>query len=50
MGKTFKPQHIHSIYKKGLIRQNRLNTEVEVERDIDIKHYTSKDVDIYVIF
>ena len=48
MGKVFKPNHTHSIYKKGKIREERLNSEIEVTREMDVETYTSDDFDIYV--
>ena len=38
-GKIFKSNHIHSIYKKGKIREERLNSEVIVEKEMDVEHF-----------
>jgi len=43
MGKTFKSNNVHSIYKKGKVRENRLKSEVEVERKVSIRNYTQDD-------
>ena len=32
MGKTFKSNHVHSIYKKGKIREERLNSKPKVTK------------------
>ena len=48
MGKTFKSNHVHSIYKKGKIREERLNSEIDVKREMDVQTFTSDEVDIYV--
>ena len=39
MGKVFKPNNVHSIYKKGKIREERLNSEVIVEKEMDVEHF-----------
>ena len=39
MGKTFKSNNVHSIYKKGKIREERLNSEVIVEKEMDVEHF-----------
>jgi len=46
--KTFKQNHVHSIYKKGKIREERLNSEIEVTREMDVQTFTSDEVDIYL--
>ena len=46
--KTFKPNHVHSIYKKGKIREERLKSEIDVKREMDVQTYKSDEVDIYV--
>ena len=49
MGKVFKSNHVHSIYKKGKVREERLNSEVEiVDREIKIRRYTEDGV-IHII-
>jgi hypothetical protein len=48
MNKTFKQNHVHSIYKKGKIREERLNSEIEVTREMDVQTFTSDEVDIYL--
>ena len=41
MGKVFKSNHVHSIYKKGKIREERLNSKYEiVDRKLEIWRYT----------
>ena len=48
MGKIFKSNHVHSIYKKGKIRQERLNSKYEiVDRKLEIWRYTEDGV--YII-
>ena len=48
MGKVFKSNHIHSIYKKGKIREERLNSKYEiVDRKLEIRRYTKDGV--YII-
>jgi len=48
MGKTFKSNHVHSIYKKGIIREERLNSKYEiVDRKLEIRRYTKDGV--YII-
>ena len=39
MRKRFKSNNVHSIYKKGKNREERLNTEIEVERKVSIRTY-----------
>ena len=43
-GKFFKSNNVHSIYKKGKIREERLNSEVIVEKEMDIKHYKNQNI------
>jgi len=48
MGKFFKSNHVHSIYKKGKIRQERLNSKYEIiDRKLEIWRYTEDGV--YII-
>ena len=48
MGKVFKSNHVHSIYKKGKIREERLNSKYEiVDRKLEIRRYTKDGV--YII-
>jgi len=39
MGKVFKSNHVHSIYKKGIIRNKRLNHKREVTKRMEVTHY-----------
>ena len=48
MGKVFKPNNVHSIYKKGKIRGERLNSKVKVEKEMFVKHYRNDEVKIYL--
>jgi len=48
MNKTFKPNHVHSIYKKGKIREERLNFKPIIKKDVFFEDYTSDEVDIYL--
>jgi len=43
MGKTFKSNHVHSIYKKGKKRLERLNSEVDVKRKVSLRTYSDKE-------
>jgi len=45
MGKTFKPNHVFSIYKKGKVREERLNSEVKVERTLKVTRYQDKNLE-----
>ena len=48
MGKIFKSNHVYSIYKKGKIREERLNSKYEiVDRKLEIWRYTEDGV--YII-
>ena len=48
MGKTFKSNNVYSIYKKGKIREKRLNSKYEiVDRKLEIRRYTKDGV--YII-
>jgi len=44
MGKVFKPNNVHSIYKKGKIREERLNSEVIVEKEMDIEYLKNQNI------
>ena len=49
MGKTFKSNNVYSIYKKGKIREERLNSKYEiVDRKLEIRRYTKDGV--YIIW
>ena len=49
MGKIFKSNHVHSIYKKGKIREERLNSKYEiVDRKLEIWRYTEDG--LYIIW
>ena len=43
MGKVFKPNNVHSIYKKGKKRLERLNSEVDVKRKVSVRTYSDKE-------
>ena len=47
MGKTFKSNHVHSIYKKGKKRLERLNSEVDVKRKVSLRIYSDKECRIF---
>ena len=44
MGKVFKPNNVFSIYKKGKIREERLNSEVIVEKEMDIEYLKNQNI------
>jgi len=44
MGKTFKSNNVHSMYKKGKLREERLNSKPEVKRRLEIRRYTEDGV------
>ena len=46
--KTFYPSLIQSIYKKGKIREKRLNSEVRVEKSMDVKQIGNDKVRFYL--
>ena len=48
MGKRFKSNNVHSIYTKGKIREERLNTEIEVERKVSIRTYNEDECKIFI--
>ena len=48
MGKTFKPNHVYSIYKKGLIREKRLNSKIIVKKSMEVEHFFGDDVNVYL--
>ena len=43
-GKVFKSNNVHSIYKKGKIRQERLSYKPIVTKRMSVKHYKSDDI------
>ena len=45
-GKLFKSNHIHSIYKKGKIREERLNSKRSVTRSLEVTHYSNNDIEL----
>ena len=47
--KTFYPSLIQSIYKKGKRREERIKYEVEVEKEMFVKHYRNDKVKIYLV-
>ena len=44
MGKIFKSNHVHSIYKKGKIREERLNSEVIVEKEMEVEQFHNQNI------
>ena len=48
MGKRFKSNNVHSIYTKGKTREERLNTEVEVERKVSLRTYNDDECKIFI--
>ena len=48
MGKRFKSNNVHSIYTEGKNREERLNTEVEVERKVSIRTYNEDECKIFI--
>ena len=46
--KTFYPSLIQSIYKKGKIREKRLNSEVRVEKSMEVKQIGNDKVRFYL--
>jgi len=44
MGKFFKSNHVHSIYKKGMIREERLNSEIIVEKEMEVEHFHNQNI------
>jgi len=45
-GHTFEINNVMSIYKKGKVREERLNSEVEVEKSLQIIEYDSDQITI----
>ena len=45
-GKLFKSNHVHSIYKKGKIREERLNSKRSVTRSLEVTHYSNNDIEV----
>ena len=43
-GKVFKSNNVHSIYKKGMIREERLNSEVIVEKEMEVEHFHNQNI------
>ena len=48
MGKRFKSNNVYSIYTKGKNREERLNSEVEVERKVSIRTYNDDECKIFI--
>ena len=46
--KTFYPLLVYSIYKKGMIREQRLNSEVKVEKSMEVKQIGNDKVSYYL--
>jgi len=46
--KTFYPSLVHSIYRRGKIREERFNSEVEVKKEMFVKHIGNKEITIYI--
>ena len=46
LGKTFKSNNVHSIYKKGKIREERLNSKRSVTRSLEVTHYSNNDIEL----
>ena len=47
-GKTFYPSLVQSIYRKGKMREERLNSEVKVTKKMTVKHYGNDKVRFYL--
>ena len=47
-GKTFYPSLIQSIYRKGKMREERLNSKVKVTKKMTVKHYRNDKVRYYL--
>ena len=43
-GKVFKSNNVHSIYKKGKIREERLSYQPKVTKRMSVKHYKNDDI------
>jgi len=46
LGKKLENNHICSIYKKGKVREERLNSEVKVKKSLDIIEYDTDQITI----
>ena len=46
MDKTFKSNNVFSIYKKGKIREERLNSKRSVTRSLEVTHYSNNDIEL----
>jgi len=46
LGKKFGNNHIQSIYTKGKKREERLNSEVKVEKSLSVKEYKGDQIKI----
>ena len=46
--KTFYPSLVHSIYRRSKIREERFNSEVEVNKEMFVKYIGNKEITIYV--
>ena len=46
MGRRLKSNNVQSIYKKGMRRKRRLNSEVEVKREVSIRHNENDEIEI----
>ena len=44
MGKVFKSNHVHSIYKKGKIREERLSYKPKVTKRMEVEHFRNQDI------
>ena len=44
LGKTFKSNNVHSIYKKGMIRQERLSYKPKVTKRMEVEHFRNQDI------
>ena len=47
-GKTFYPSLVQSMYRKGKMREERLNSEVKVTKKMTVKHYGNDKVRFYL--
>ena len=46
LGKIFKSNNVFSIYKKGKIREQRLNSKRSVTRSLEVTHYSNNDIEL----
>ena len=44
LGKAFKSNHVHSIYKKGKIREERLSYKPKVTKRMEVEHFRNQDI------